>query len=91
MNRSDNTTHRPHWAVIGGGLLGMTLAFRLSQRGFPVSLYEASSQSGGLASAWQLDDVVWDRFYHVILKSDTFTGKLLAELGVKNDITWREG
>jgi uncharacterized protein with NAD-binding domain and iron-sulfur cluster len=58
--------HEPqHWAIIGGGVLGMTLAHRLAQQGERVTLCEAAPQLGGLASAWSLGDVVWDRHYHV--------------------------
>jgi len=59
------------WGIIGGGVLGMTLAHRLKQAGNDVTLFEAAKQVGGLTSAWKLDDVTWDKFYHVILLSDT--------------------
>ena len=35
-------------AVIGGGITGLTAAFNLQQRGFPVTLYEASDRVGGV-------------------------------------------
>src|SRR5262245_33790678 len=46
-------------AILGGGILGMTLALRLRQRGENVVLYEAADHLGGLASAWELNGVVW--------------------------------
>ncbi len=76
------------WAVVGGGMLGMTLALRLRQRGHEVVLFEGASQLGGLASAWSLGDVVWDRHYHVILRSDRRLLALLRELGVASEIDW---
>lgn len=78
------------WGIVGGGMLGMTLALRLAQRGMDVTLYEAADTLGGLASAWQLGDLTWDRHYHVTLMSDTALRSLLAELGLDNEITWRE-
>jgi protoporphyrinogen oxidase len=66
----------------------MTLAHRLAQRGQTVTLFEAADQLGGLASAWQLGDVVWDRHYHVTLLSDTHLRALLAELGLGDDMDW---
>ena len=77
-----------HWAVVGGGFLGMTLALRLAQQGKTVTLYEAAPTLGGLASAWQLGDVVWDRHYHVTLQSDTYLHSLLRELGLENELQW---
>ncbi len=53
----------------------MTLAHRLAQQGKRVTLIEAASHLGGLASAWSLGDVVWDRHYHVTLLSDAHLRK----------------
>ena len=56
---------REHFGIVGGGLLGLTLALRLVQRGYRVTLLEAADHVGGLADAWQLGDITWDRHYHV--------------------------
>lgn len=79
---------RERWAVIGGGFLGMTLALRLAQQGKAVTLFESAPVLGGLASAWQLGDIVWDRHYHVILQSDSFLLSLLREIGVEDELRW---
>jgi protoporphyrinogen oxidase len=78
------------WAIVGGGILGMTLAHRLAQNGKQVTLFEGASQLGGLASAWQLGDVVWDRHYHVTLLSDGCARSLLKELNLEQDMQWVE-
>jgi cation diffusion facilitator CzcD-associated flavoprotein CzcO len=39
------------WAVVGGGMLGLTLAHRLQQAGQQVTLLEAAPEVGGLAGA----------------------------------------
>jgi protoporphyrinogen oxidase len=71
-------------------MLGMTLALRLAQQGQRVTLYESAPELGGLASAWQLDDVVWDRHYHVTLLSDLVFRNLLQELGLEDQMQWVE-
>jgi protoporphyrinogen oxidase len=76
------------WGIVGGGMLGMTLAYRLAQRGHRVTIFEGSDRVGGLASPWQLGDVVWDRHYHVTLLSDSFLRQLLSELGLEREIDW---
>lgn len=84
------SSHREHWGIVGGGLLGLTLALRLAQAGKQVTLLEGADSLGGLASAWTLGDIVWDRHYHVTLLSDTVLRALLAELGIEHDMQWVE-
>lgn len=84
------TDSEKHWAVVGGGVLGLTLAHRLAQRGQRVTLLEAAPELGGLASAWRLGDVVWDRHYHVTLLSDSVLRELLDEIGLADEIRWVE-
>jgi protoporphyrinogen oxidase len=79
---------RERWAIVGGGMLGMTLAHRLAQQGQDVTLFEAAGEPGGLAGAWKLGDVVWDRHYHVTLMSDSHLRALLGELGLESEIQW---
>jgi protoporphyrinogen oxidase len=79
-----------HWGIVGGGFLGMTLAHRLAQHGKRVTLIEGANYLGGLASAWDLGEVVWDRHYHVTLLSDTYLRSLLAELELEKDMEWVE-
>jgi protoporphyrinogen oxidase len=82
--------NKGNWAIIGGGMLGMTLALRLSQEGHEVTIYESAAKVGGLTSSWEMDGAVWDRFYHVILMSDLNTRKILKEIGLENDLRWVE-
>ncbi|MEO6682743.1 MAG: FAD-dependent oxidoreductase, partial [Ginsengibacter sp.] len=58
------------WGIVGGGIMGMTLALRLAQEGHQVTIYEAGPELGGLVSSWKMGNVEWDKFYHVILLSD---------------------
>jgi protoporphyrinogen oxidase len=76
------------FGIVGGGFLGMTLALRLAKAGRSVTLYEAQQTLGGLASAWQLGDVVWDRHYHVTSPADTYLLALLRELGLEHEMRW---
>jgi protoporphyrinogen oxidase len=76
------------WGVVGGGMLGMTLALRLAQAGKKVTLFEASDRLGGLADAWQVGPVTWDRHYHVTLLSDLKLRGILAEIGLEDALVW---
>lgn len=77
------------WAIVGGGILGMRLADTLARRGHQVDLFESSPQLGGLAGTWTIGEIVWDRHYHVILHSDAELLRLLAELGLSQELCWR--
>ncbi|MEO9933627.1 NAD(P)/FAD-dependent oxidoreductase, partial [Rhodopirellula bahusiensis] len=58
--------------------------------GQKVTIAEAAPTFGGLTSAWSLGDVVWDRFYHVTLLSDTKLRDLLTDLGLESQMDWVE-
>lgn len=75
-------------AVIGGGMLGMSLALRMARRGWSVALYEQSGELGGLAAPWRLGSITWDRHYHVMLRSDVTLLALLAHLGIERNVMW---
>ena len=77
-------------AIIGSGFLGLTLALRLSEAGNTVTVYESAPEIGGLASAWRIGDVVWDKHYHVTLLSDSFTRKIVEEIGLADEFEWVE-
>jgi protoporphyrinogen oxidase len=76
------------FGIVGGGMLGMTLAWNLSKAGHDVTIFEGAERCGGLAAPWQLGDVVWDRHYHVTLGSDTALRALLRELDLESEINW---
>jgi protoporphyrinogen oxidase len=82
--------NQTNWGIIGGGIMGMTLALRLIKQGHKVTIYESAEKAGGLASSWQMNDIVWDRFYHVILMSDLNTRKVLTEIGLEKELNWVE-
>jgi protoporphyrinogen oxidase len=81
---------KKHWGIVGGGVLGMQLANRLSRQGCRVTILEAGQSLGGLAGVWNLGDLTWDKFYHVILLSDTTLRGLLEEIGLGGELRWVE-
>ena len=75
-------------AIVGGGILGMTLALRLRDQGVRVTLIEAAPVTGGLTQSQTLGGFTWDRFYHVILLSDLYLRDLLRDLGLTHRMRW---
>jgi protoporphyrinogen oxidase len=74
--------------IVGGGLLGMTLAADLTRQGHRVTILEAASRSGGLAAPARIGPYTWDRFYHVILQSDEHLLGLIDELELGDRLRW---
>lgn len=93
MHSEKSKIHNPqsqNIAIVGSGFLGLTFALRLAESGARVTVFESAPEIGGLASAWRIGAVVWDRHYHVTLLSDDFTRKIVGELGLENEFEWRE-
>ena len=89
-NKSKIQNPKSKIAIVGSGFLGLTLALRLAESGASVTVFESASEIGGLASAWQIGDVVWDKHYHVTLLSDSYTRKIVEEIGLGDDFNWIE-
>ena len=53
-------------------------------------MFEGANHLGGLADAWKIGDITWDRFYHMSLASDQHLRALLAELDLERDFQWVE-
>lgn len=75
-------------AILGGGIAGLTAAWKLIQRGNRVTLFEASEHLGGLGAAFEHDGRRLDKFYHVILDSDEHLLALIDEMGLTDDLAW---
>ena len=79
---SDRSGRPARVGVIGGGLLGMSLGYRLSMQGVHVEVLEASDQLGGVLRTTQLDGYRVDDYYHTILNTDANLLALIDELGL---------
>lgn len=68
--------------------MGFLMGYRLSKLGHDITLLEASPQIGGLSTWADFGDFTWDKYYHVILKSDASLLKLIDELGLSAKLHW---
>jgi protoporphyrinogen oxidase len=75
--------------IVGGGILGLTSAYRLLSEGYDVTLFERSTDLGGLVGSFDLDGRPADRFYHVVLPTDDRVRGLAGELGLGDDFEFR--
>jgi len=78
-------------AIVGGGIMGVSLGYYLAREGVQVEIFEASPSLGGLAGQISLEDGTQvDRFYHAILSSDAHVRGLCAELGIADRLRFSE-
>lgn len=75
--------------IIGGGLTGLAAADRLAGAGHRVHVFERAPQPGGLATWHDFGGCVWDRYYHVILPSDSELIGFIGSLGMEDKLRWR--
>lgn len=70
-------------AVIGGGITGLTAAYRLKQRGFSVTLFEAASAVGGVIKSIQKDGFIAECGPNTILETSPKISELVRDLGLE--------
>lgn len=77
------------YAVLGGGVLGLTVALRLLQRQHRVTLFERAPLPGGLVAGFQPAPGIWlEKFYHHLFRSDRAIVGLIGEVGLGADLQW---
>ena len=81
-------TARPRIGVLGGGIAGLTTAYRLSRRGCDVILWERASRLGGQAAAFPIAGTALEYFYHHLFMSDRDIVNLMEELGIGHRLMW---
>ncbi|CAN5214732.1 NAD(P)/FAD-dependent oxidoreductase [soil metagenome] len=84
----DTESTRAAIAVIGGGIAGLTTAYRLAQREHRVTLWDPSAQLGGQAAAFPVPGGHLEFFYHHLFMSDRSIVALIEELGIEDHLVW---
>jgi protoporphyrinogen oxidase len=77
-------------AIVGAGMTGLVAGYRLSQKGHQVTIFEKSSDIGGLMGGFQIGKTNLEKAYHHIFSTDKYIIDLIEELGLKNKLKWHE-
>ncbi len=77
--------------VVGGGIAGLSAAYRLQQRGHEVRVFEASEDLGGLAATYETAGDPIEKFYHHLSKSEETIVELAEDLGLGDAVEWHIG
>jgi len=70
-------------AIVGGGITGLTAAFRLTQRNIPVTLYEAGARVGGPIQSLKENGYLSEFGPNTILETSPKITSLINDLGLQ--------
>jgi oxygen-dependent protoporphyrinogen oxidase len=74
--------------VIGGGISGLAVAFRLAKRGFDVKLLEKNRRVGGSIETIVEDGFLVELGPNSALETTSLIGELLRELGIEKELIY---
>jgi protoporphyrinogen oxidase len=75
-------------AVLGGGPMGLAVAYQLVKDGHHPVLFEAGPRIGGMTTTFDFEGTTIERFYHFHCTSDVDFFELLDELGLGDRMRW---
>jgi len=81
---------RQRIAVLGGGAMGLATAYQLVLDGYQPVIFEADDRVGGMAAAFDFNNLIIERYYHYYCTSDSAFLQVLDELGLAKKIYWVE-
>jgi protoporphyrinogen oxidase len=82
------TVNKKRIAIIGGGPMGLGVAYYLGKQGIPVTIYEAGDRVGGMTASFDFDGVEIERFFHFLCATDYDYFEILKELGIEDKLHW---
>jgi len=75
-------------AIIGGGVAGLTLAYKLLQKKYKVTILEKNKDVGGQLYAFPIEGINTEIYYHHAFMSDKNFIDLCKELKIDDKLDW---
>jgi protoporphyrinogen oxidase len=75
-------------AVLGGGPMGLAVAYQLALDGHQPVVFEAADRVGGMTASFDFNGLEIERYYHFHCTSDHAFLKVLDELGLAQRMHW---
>lgn len=77
-------------AVLGGGPMGLAVAYQLVLDGHQPVVFEAADRVGGMTATFDFGGLAIERYYHFHCISDHAFLQVLSELGLTDKMRWVE-
>ena len=77
-------------AVIGGGPMGLAVAYEFTLQGYKPVIFEADNRLGGMASCFDFEGLEIERYYHFHCLNDKGFFRMLDEIGLKDQLNWKQ-
>jgi protoporphyrinogen oxidase len=74
--------------IIGGGIAGLTAAYKLGKSGHDVSVFEKKPHLGGQVATFDVGGERLEGFYHHIFTNDIDIIRLIDELELSDHLVW---
>ncbi len=72
--------------IVGGGCAGMSAAYHLHKKGYPVEVYEAQDRIGGRMNIYEKDGYLIDEYAQFVHPSYKKAKEMLTEMGIIDDL-----
>ncbi|KAJ4790526.1 Protoporphyrinogen oxidase [Rhynchospora pubera] len=71
-------------AIVGGGVSGLTAAYKLKSKGVKVILFESEGYAGGKIRSNSENGFLWDEGANTMTESEKEVGRLIDELNIRD-------
>lgn len=71
--------------IVGGGITGLTSAFKLSRLGYNVTVYEKQDRVGGVITSYRKDGWLAEGGPHTLMETNDYIRDLISKLKLENE------